>query len=152
MIFQIDKGTFIMTCSWYISVVQFMVPNMGEGGEGIFFIFFYKGIALPNNLLQSILKSEKNWKSCIFLKKICRLRGWVKKSGKKIELPNSDFLVYFWLFWPKVGFFLYFQTCSITLGQKKNIFLRSNRVIPLIALVILEDESSGLESDIDRTS
>ena len=35
-------------------------------GGGVFFIFFYKGIALPNNLLQSILKSEKNWKSFFF--------------------------------------------------------------------------------------
>ena len=31
-------------------------PNME--GAGFFKIFFYKGIALPNNLLQSILKLE----------------------------------------------------------------------------------------------
>ena len=32
-------------------------------------VFIYKEIALPNNFLQSVSKSKKNWKSCIFLKK-----------------------------------------------------------------------------------
>ena len=35
----------------------------------IFWVFFDKGIALPNNLLPSPLKLKKNWKSCLFKKK-----------------------------------------------------------------------------------
>ena len=34
-------------------------PNVGGEGGGFFKIFFYKGIALLNNLLPSFLKSNK---------------------------------------------------------------------------------------------
>ena len=86
-----------------------------------FLIFSYKGIALPNNMLQSILKSEKNWKSFFFFLK--SQKSW--KSSEWLELPNSDFKGCFSLFVPKVGFFLYFKTCSFRLcQQKKSIIWR----------------------------
>ena len=94
----------------------------------IYIYIFYKGIALPNNLLQFILKSEINWKSCLFFLKKGK-KTW--NSSEWLELPNSDFLVNFQLFWPKVGFFLNFKTCSFRWSTvpRFNSLSGSNRVI-----------------------
>ena len=71
--------------------------------------FFYKGIALPNNLVPSILKSDKNWA--------------IDTISKKTSAPPY-FHHFRLLFWKK-------KNCSIFLRlQKKDIKL-FRRAIPL---------------------